>query len=317
MSHKTTDSEQLHRYLVGDVSDAEAVAIEQRYFDDPDYFELLEAVADELVAADAKGELDPRQRESIAALANSAYWRRRQTFLGALGTVVADEAVDGAAQRATKPGLVAEPASAPLGALWRYVTAHRRPILAAGAFAGALALMLLAGGNIVKLQRAVQALQSELRVEREQTQKTQTALVQELATLRSDSDGLRARLRDINTIALAVLPGALRGPGPGGNAFRLSPEAEFVRLELALDADLEPGATHMVQIWRDSGAVDVTAGPSLWSEVVPAAATGGGSINVVVPLSVVSRGRYYVVLAARRGPQLEPILDYHFSVSAP
>jgi hypothetical protein len=58
----TLDGRVIRRYLLGELSEAEATALELKYFDDPEAFEQVWAAENDLVDDHAAGRLEPDER---------------------------------------------------------------------------------------------------------------------------------------------------------------------------------------------------------------------------------------------------------------
>jgi hypothetical protein len=83
-----TDDELLARYLLGDLPDAERDEAQERLFADPEFFERLLAVENDLIDSYARDTLPRRERELVEAhLLATAQQRRKLRFARALGRV--------------------------------------------------------------------------------------------------------------------------------------------------------------------------------------------------------------------------------------
>ncbi|HSG39205.1 MAG TPA: hypothetical protein VLE27_06170, partial [Thermoanaerobaculia bacterium] len=106
MKRNPSDDELLRRYFLGEMSQEEAEGLEKRFGDDQ-FFELAEAVEADLLAAAARGELAPAERELVLKrLASSPQGRERLALARALNKAADEE------KRAT-PNVVRFPGRAP------------------------------------------------------------------------------------------------------------------------------------------------------------------------------------------------------------
>ena len=91
MKRNPSDDELLRRYFLGEMSQEEAEELEKRFGDDQ-FFELAEAVEGDLLAAAARGELAPAERERILKrLASSPQGRERLAFIRTLNKAADEE----------------------------------------------------------------------------------------------------------------------------------------------------------------------------------------------------------------------------------
>ncbi|HTG33861.1 MAG TPA: hypothetical protein VLB76_13105 [Thermoanaerobaculia bacterium] len=98
MRQNPTDDELLRSYLLGALPEQEADRLEQRLLAEDELFELSEAVEADLLAACARGELAPAERERVEQrLASSPRGRERLALAHALNTLA------GSPERASAP----------------------------------------------------------------------------------------------------------------------------------------------------------------------------------------------------------------------
>jgi hypothetical protein len=91
MRQNPTDDELLRSYLLGKLPEPEADRLEQRLLAEDDFFNLLEALEAELLAAASQGELAPAERERVLRrLASSPQGRERLALAQSLNHL-ADE----------------------------------------------------------------------------------------------------------------------------------------------------------------------------------------------------------------------------------
>ena len=100
MRQNPTDDELLRSYLLGGLPEEEADLLEQRLLAEDELFELSEAVEADLLAACARGELAPAERERVQQrLASSPRGQERLALAHALNTLA------GSSERAAAPVL--------------------------------------------------------------------------------------------------------------------------------------------------------------------------------------------------------------------
>jgi hypothetical protein len=88
MRQNPTDDELLRSYLLGELPEQEADLLERRLLAEDELFELSEAVEADLLAACARGELAPAERERVQQrLASSPRGRERLALAHALNTL--------------------------------------------------------------------------------------------------------------------------------------------------------------------------------------------------------------------------------------
>ncbi|MEO6194504.1 MAG: hypothetical protein ABIS20_15950 [Thermoanaerobaculia bacterium] len=104
MRQNPADDELLRSYLLGALPEEEADRLEQRLLAEDELFELSEAVEADLLAACARGELAPAERERVQQrLASSPRGRERLALAHALNTLA------GSSERAAAPVLPFHP----------------------------------------------------------------------------------------------------------------------------------------------------------------------------------------------------------------
>jgi anti-sigma factor RsiW len=100
MRPNPTDDQLLRSYLLGELPEEEADRLERRLLAEDELFELSEAVEADLLAACARGELAPAERERVQQrLASSPRGRERLALAHALNTLA------GSSERAAAPVL--------------------------------------------------------------------------------------------------------------------------------------------------------------------------------------------------------------------
>jgi anti-sigma factor RsiW len=123
MKSNPTDDDLLRSYLLGELPEEEAEHLERRLLAEDELFELSEAVEADLLAACARGELAPAERERVQQrLASSPRGRERLALARALNTLAGSS----------------EPAAAPVIPFLRRAATPARPAFRWAALAAAL-----------------------------------------------------------------------------------------------------------------------------------------------------------------------------------
>src|SRR5919202_647127 len=87
MKSNPTDDELLRSYLLGELTEDEADALERRLLAEDDLFELSEAIEADLLAEYAQGGLAPAERERVQRLASSPQGRERLALARSLSSL--------------------------------------------------------------------------------------------------------------------------------------------------------------------------------------------------------------------------------------
>jgi anti-sigma factor RsiW len=121
-----TDDELLARYLLGELSDAERDEAQERLFADPEFFERLLSVENDLIDSYARDALPRRERELVEThLLASAQQRRKLRFARALSRVGEKNHGRARPHRFIAPLSIAAALVLALGFAWSL--AHNRP----------------------------------------------------------------------------------------------------------------------------------------------------------------------------------------------
>jgi hypothetical protein len=314
------DTQQINRYLLGQLPREEAERIEGRLLTEPGLFELAESVEDEVIDRYVRGELAAEERRRFERrLLSSERIRERLQFARALA---AHDARRAALPRPIDAGAAVVPLF--------------RPAAARLAWAATLFVALLGGWlafEVVRLDRHADALEAERlaaveRADEAAARARQAELVAERAELdRSDSGELAAELaaaRDrLAELERRDLPGEAAGgerrvrrPGDYAEdagtaslfialATRSGSEPPTLRLDGAERARLE------LELAGPPPAEPVTAavirgGQTVWHEEGAEIVTDGGDSMAVLtlPRESLLPGRYRVELTAGAGPRL-------------
>ena len=262
------DSEQLTRYLLGQLDEPAMAALEETYFRDKESFERLEAAFDDLTDAYVRGTLPARDRRTFELrYGTTAEGRSRVAFARTLGAY-------------HPPVANAAPGRARLF-LVRALAEFRRQPIALQVLAAAAMLIVLLGGPVT-LSRGRQLANEVDRLNGEVQQ-----LASSVATERERREQLQRQLGEVSTSSFDLLPGTDRS---GGTTLLLPRGAGLVRFHLALES-APPRAPLRVSIMTADRA-------TLWSKVVADSAPGT-VVEALVPASLFAPGEYQVRLTAQ------------------
>jgi anti-sigma factor RsiW len=273
----------LIKYLLGDLTEEEQAAVEDRAFADAEYLGELRAAESDLIDSYVRGELprSDRQRFESRFLTSPAR-RNKVEFARALATVAAESKQD-EAPRATRSGWL-------MG--WS-------PALQ---FAGALALLIcVAGGAWLVLQNAgmrsrVTTLEAQHR-ESEQREKI----------LRSQLEAQQTRSTPGQPVfALLMLAPGLSRAENRVEQLVLSPGAQIARIEIQLEPrDDYPRFRAEL---RTRGGEELMTRNSLRRQQSGAAY----SVTLEIPASTLAAGEYEIALKAVPDKQPERDIGYYY-----
>jgi hypothetical protein len=277
----TPDTRSIRRYLLGDLSEADATALERRYFDDPETLEQVCAVENDLVDDHAAGRLEPAEQARFNQhyLASPRH-RRRAAIAVAMRRTVAPTVQVGRTVRVAALARAAR--SRPLPA--------RHLALAAGVF---LAVVLVLWIVIPRPQPASPRLA--------QTPPPPSSTPAVAVETPRPPPGSEARPPVV--AAFAISPLLVRGPGDGAG-LRIPRGAEEVLLEL----DGEPAGGALVFTLRTVEGQVLTSGRAGPAGPAPRAQVA----TVRLPAWRLRAGDYILTLAPARGG--DPLGQYFFRV---
>ncbi len=260
----------LTRYLLGQLTEQEASALEERYFVDDELFARMEVAADDLAARYLNGTLSADERARFQKhLLGSRDDRLRLRVTRALGAYVATT------------GAAAIPQQLATTRLWSFTGLTRFVTAAAGV--ALVAGVAVLSWRVAGLQSDVSSLRSALSEEQAAGRSAAAAAREREQAERIRREAAEQRLSELETASFAVSPGTERG---GGSALLVPARAAFVRFDLALERAL-------------SGPCRVTlrtpARAVVWSRDISVAA-GSASVSIVVATALVPAGQYEAVL---------------------
>ena len=302
----TEETGLLIRYLLGDVSEAEQVQVEEQFFADEDKHQQLLALEDELRYDYAQGGLSGRQRGLFEKRFLPDPAERQKVELA---KAVLQKTFEQAALRKVQP--VAKPS-------WRrrFVEFFESHPVASLASAAAVTAVICAAVLVPKTVQLRQEL-ADLRVRLSDEKKAaQVALNEQQSrdeTLLRDLEKERSRREQLEqdsskgrrapfVLAFALAPGLVRG-AEGPKRLRVPPEADSVQLKLDLDAGEQPGEVR--------ASLQNLDGQELWSQDVRATSS---SATLAVPARVLPPGDYLVELQEKGTGERARSGEYYFTI---
>jgi outer membrane murein-binding lipoprotein Lpp len=310
------------RYLLGDLPEAEQVAIEDRAFADQEYLALVTAVENDLIDEYVRQELSATERQQFESrFLASAERRKRVAFAKALAqvqTVPERTVVSDRAKSSWHDSLYAF-ISGLTPAARVAVVAVMVLLLAGGAWLLTATLQLRS--QLKQLQAQSQALQNDLQqqveVERRRNEELNAGLREEKQQREHTEESLRQLSETGNAAtppprpviaSLILLPGLSRGGGDKSSLI-LAAGARLVRLQIGIDPE-EPYKTFAVEL-------RTSAGRQVWTRENLSAKTRGRAraVSLTLPASALKSGDYELRLSGRtEGGESEDVGFYYFDV---
>jgi hypothetical protein len=307
------NDELLIRYLLGELSEEERERIEERYLSDPDFYEQLLTVEDDLIDAYVEDVLSQTRRASFEGhFLRSPGRQERVEFARAWMAYVARGSRDSRSVRPTtsvsrQPAFgFFRPGSWPVGL--RLAVASLVVLACAGLVAETLRLRTQIQQS--ELQRA--ALEEKQRTLREQLDaehgRSQELLSQLDAERTARDQALASAQPGSGLISLILTPGLVRGTGDAKRLV-ISPDIRQVRLQVRFARGE----------YESYGVVIRTvSGSEAWTKSGLKASPGGAGKVVIVqiPASLFKTEDYILSLSGQTGSApAETINEYFFSVS--
>ena len=274
MNDNRRQNNELTRYLLGELSEAEQTDLEQRYFNDSELFDELAAVRTDLIDEYVRGELPPDLRERFEKFLRGARSREQVTFAEALARAKAAREVE-----------ISRP---PVGrsSFREFFTSYRTPILAAAA-----TLLLVIG---------LWAAYTILVRERPQLQQAQTeppsmpATPTEISSPKLSNPSPVASptqttpLESKAVFATFVLTSGLVRGSSDGQKLVISKDVTHLKLQLM---------TEGAHLKNYEAVIRTPEGVEIWSnKQLPET---GGVVTISVPANVLKNGDYLVRLSGR------------------
>jgi hypothetical protein len=268
------------RYLLGEVSDEERTALEQKYFADDELFEQIVEAQNELVDAYLSGSLTPSQRKRFEErFLTTGSGSDSVKFAGALRRLVASREAQPVRRRA-------------------------RFDIRTLAIAASAAFILFAAAWVI--------VSSSQRREPSGTGARETVVRQDRSTapipVEAQKQPPPSPVREAPLVTLLLTPGSTRDSDVAP-PLELRAAPQFVRLELLLEENRYDSYRAELQ--------DVE-GRRLWQEasLQPEAARTGRMIVMRVPARLLPPGDYIVLLHGIRKGTAQEISNYTFTVVA-
>lgn len=296
MQSERIDEMLLVRYLLGDVSEEEQVAVEDRAFSDVAYRGALEAAEADLIDAWVRGDLDKAQRRAFAQrFLNSASRRRKVDFAQDLARVAAE--------------LNAVPAAKP--PLWRVLANLMAGGNPAIRLASSIAAVLCVAGAV---WLAVE--NTRIRSSLGMLESGQTALLRQLSDEQRRAAALADQLRRPSPAimqppaiaSLILLPGVSRSQ-TAVQQLPLQAGAQIVHIEIPLD--FRDNYQSFRADLRTRGGQEILTVGNLSRQKN----TAGSVVSFDVPVSILHAGGYELALKGiGRGESAQDIGFYYFNV---
>ena len=303
----------LRRYVLGDLDDDLRVELEEVLITDPDAFEALGVIEDELIEEylEADGPADERRSFERRFLTSPSGWRRlrfARTLKDRASTP--DERPRGETLPApAKPGRALWPPAwialaamltvSLIGNVWLASRYHAQGrILAATPTVHPAVIPAVGSTGLAAENRELQARLGQEQQERSKAESRASALEAQLGRPRTP----------VPTFALAA--GLLRARGALPRV-TVSPDVPVLRLRLELAEDAYP--SYRATLHDPDGG-------EIWavSKLRAVEKAGGPAVVVAVPSELLPRGDYLVKLSGLRdGAEPEAVATYPFRVAAP
>ena len=317
---KDRDEEQLiFSYLLGDLTDAERTGVEERYFTDPSFLDLVESVEDDLIDAYVRGELSSRERRNFEMhFLTSPRRRDRVAIAEALQVQVA------AARRLATVQQESRDRRGFLFSLFRLES-----LAARAAFATVLVITLGAVSWLWVQNSRLRAQLQQAQVEQDRAKQEQRQLEGQLAEQREQNQILVEELSKppdpLDSTTSPTPPATSEDAKPVVASFFLIPgmtrevaslrkleipaAAQAVRLQLAIDI---PGeyASYRAALQKPGGA-------EIWSRQVAKTrqTKSGKAVVVALPASLLDTGDYLLTLTGTTAAGVSEVVDdYPFAV---
>jgi hypothetical protein len=312
-------------YLLGELSEEQQIAIEDRAFADKDYLASITAVENDLIDEYVRNELSGAERQRFEKqFLTSAERRKRVEFARALAGVVQEEA-------APKKAAVREPQSASwLAAIYAFINGLTPA--ARIAFVASVPLLLIGAGYLgiqtLRLRRELTELRAEsqsqrnaqqqaLELERRRNEELNAQLNQEKQQREQTDESLRELSEPGDAVnppprsviaSLTLLPGLSRG-GDNTPSLVLPEEARLVRLQIGIDPE--------EQYNKFSVELRTVTGSRVWSRQNLNARNRRGTraILLTLPATALKAGEYELRLqGVNDSGAAEDVGFYYFTV---
>lgn len=317
MRQTTEQDERVIRYLLGDLPEAEQVAVEQEYFADPEKFEEVWAAENDLVDRYAQGRLSRGELELFER--NYLRTPRRRERVAVAGKLLeAAQTLDRPAAESDIATQIAEPS--PFRQGWRRrLTEMLNGPGTIGVGLAVAATLLLAGFAWLSLERARLTLELErTNAQLTERQRREREIADQLEAEREQSGKLKSELDRLReTLAqrpsqprpsiLSFLLAPASGPRSADSSQRqitISRETDLIQLQMKI----EQGDSRKFQ-----AAIRTVEGTQAWNQRSLKPRSGVLSVNV--PADKLPLGDYILTLSAiTHTGETEDINRYYFRV---
>lgn len=297
----------LRRYVLGTLDEDARVRLEERLVNEPEIFDALGVVEDELIEDYLDDVLDEEEKRRLERHCLDAPGRERlPAFFRELRARAAGEAGPASAHwlgsLTPRPAWVAAAAAVLALSVAAHVWIALGPGLRPEAKAGVEAPTPASPDpRLAQLAAAREELVADLAAEREERERAETRLA-ELQAARAP------QATPIPTFTLAA--GLLRAAGSVPRV-TVSPNATVVRLRLDLPADDYPSYRVVL---RDANGEEIWSQSKLTAEETPDRIL----LSLLVPSSALAHGDYLMTLSGlTEGGEAEPVTSYPFRAVPP
>lgn len=305
MPTEPADEALLLKYLLGDLSEQEQVAIEDRAFADPGYLGTLEGVEADLIDAYVRGELSQADRRQFERRFFTSPQRRNKVeFARALAIVAAE----------SKPVSFRLPERQSVWQALRSLFQASHPTLRFAV--GAAAIMVIAGSSWLAIQNvSMRSRMSGLEAQSREMQVREQTLRQQLSAEQARAANLAAQSQKPPDEApqptllasLVFVPGLSRAGG-SVQQLVLKPIAQLAHIEIQLEPRDDFPRFHAEL--RTRAGEDVL----MRSNLPRLREQSGYSVQFDVPANALSPGEYELALKGLANGQATDIGYYYFRV---
>jgi preprotein translocase subunit YajC len=270
------------RYLLGELSEQEQAALEERYFSDPDVFNEVLKIESELVDAYARGQLSTEMRERFehSYLKHPAR-RQRVEFARALTTRI-DE----------REGSVTRPEQSALHISWKQrllaIVGGQRPALR---FAMALIILAIAlAGVWIFVNRGSRQQQREAQIQTAPQQPTQAPKQQVQEERAAQIPPATSQPSPNSTVSLALTVGGVRSADGSATPTLVIPH-DTTRAQILLDLKDDSYPRYRVSLRK-------IGGPEIFTQtnIRPRSTKAGARFVFRVPANQLTGGDYVLTL---------------------
>jgi hypothetical protein len=326
MNNEVDNEERLVRYLLGELSEAEQLRLEELFFTEEDFFEQLSALEHELRYDYAQGKLAPPQRE----LFEKRFLTSTQERRGVERASAILHTLESAKAKRVAAG-VPEPKQQ---GLWQALTTFFSSQGAAVRFAFATTALLLVATTswfiyqTVKLRSQLEQVQAERKSEgeklRNQTEKDQARITkmnsdlererlarehleQELAQQQAQPPAQQSSQPSLlsGVLSFVLSPGGVRSEGEKSKKLSIPQATKAIQLELQLKKKSD---------YRSFRAQLLTAdGAAIWSR--DHLRLSGRKVVLQLPVTLLAEGDYELALKGRAANRdYEEAGSYYFTI---